>query len=407
MAKILVENIEDLKSLQEGVVKMGLKPFTTEKELTDFFKKTGYETDGTLEDEWKNAEWLKIKHSCIGGSDAGVVTGVSTFKGPTALAIEKMANFELEKNTPEKQFMFDFGHAFEEVARKHYARKTGAKVLVDRRMFQNEQYPYMIADLDGLAITPEGELIILEYKFTNFRKIKEYKEGVHGQSGNCPVKTYFAQVQHCMNVLGDNLRELFPNEKFFNNRIERADIIVGSSHDAKDCKIVTIMRDDKFIDSLVMQEVNFMGAVDSCILPENRKVVNDEEFDKLVETFKSVDIDTLENLAEDISKEQLETIVRLENEKAEINSKARKQAKEIDDQLNSLYLPIYAKLEAENIKEGKLEKDGYLIEVENKVTESLPKSKLKKEYPEFYAANVETKEKTVVSIEKKPEKDDQ
>ncbi len=400
MAKILVNDIEDLKSLQEGVVKTGQKPFTTEKELTDFFKKCGYEMDGSLLEEWINAEWLKIKHLSVGGSDAGVITGVSNFKSPLKLAMEKIVDFELKNNEPEKQYMFDFGHAFEVVARKHYARRTGAKVLVDRRMFQSEEHPFMIADLDGLAITPEGELILLEYKFTNFRKIGEYVEGVHGENGNCPMKTYIAQVQHCMNVMGNNLHELFPNEKFYNDKITRADIVVGASHDAKDFKIVTIKRDDKYIESLINQEVHFMDCVDNGIVPENKKVLNDKEFESLVETFKKADINTLESLSEDFDTGRLESIVSLEAQKSEINSTARKKVKDIDEQLNSLYIPIMAKLEAENIKDGELKKDGYLVKVATKVSESLPRTKLKKEFPEFYEMNVERKEKTDVTVKK-------
>lgn len=400
MAKILVQDIEDLKSLQEGVKATGQVPFANEEELNKFFKKCGYEPEGDIQEEWRNAEWLKIKHLSVGGSDAGVITGVSNFKSPMKLAIEKIADYELEKNTPEKQYMFDFGHAFEQVARKHYARRTGAKVLVDRRMFQSSDRDFMIADLDGLAITPEGELIILEYKFTNWRKLSEYKEGVHGEDGNVAVKTYFAQVQHCMNVLGDNLHELFSNEKFFNDRIERADIVVGASHDAKDLKIITVKRDDKFIKRLVQQEIDFMDHVNNGIVPENKIVLNDDEFEKIVDSLKKVDYNTLENLSDCLDKNSLESIVQLENKKTEINAQARKECKEIDKQLNSLYVPVMAKIEQECIKDGKLEKDGFLIEVKTKINENLPKAKIKKNYPEFYEMEVERKEKTDISIKK-------
>lgn len=400
MAKILVKDIEDLKSLQEGVVKTGQRPFATESELISFFKKTGHEIENPLLEEWINAEWLKIKHVCIGGSDAGVVTGVSNFTSPLKLATQKIADFELEKVPPDRQYLFDFGHAYETVARRQYARRTGSKTLVDRRMFQHDKHPFLIADLDGLAITPEGELIILEFKFTNFKKIAEWIEGVHGESGCCPIKTYIAQAQHCMNVMGNNLHELFPNENFFNDRIERVDFVVGSSSDAKDCKIITVKRNDKYIESLVNEEIHFMDCVDNGIVPENRKVLNDEEFESIIKTFKKVDIDILESLAEDFNTSRLESIVRLENEKSELNSSTRKKVKDIDEQLNSLYIPLLAKLELEGIKEGQLVKDGFVIEVFTKVSENLSKVKIRKEYPEFYKANVEKKEKLDIKVKK-------
>ena len=79
MARILCENIESVDELRKAVKKMGYEPFKDERDLKNFFKKCGYEPAHDLEYEMKNAEWLKIKHGVIGGSEAGIVHGVSPF----------------------------------------------------------------------------------------------------------------------------------------------------------------------------------------------------------------------------------------------------------------------------------------------------------------------------------------
>ena len=191
---------------------MGYEPFKDEIDLKNFFKKCGYEPAHDLDYETKNAEWLKIKHGVIGGSEAGIVHGVSPFVSRAKLAADKIADFELESGIDAaKQYIFDLGHQFEPVALSYYQRVTGNETFTSRCMYQHDTKDFMIADLDGLCITNEGELRICEIKFTNPRAAKEWKSGEHGKDGYCAVPTYFAQCQHVMAVLGNNIRELFPD----------------------------------------------------------------------------------------------------------------------------------------------------------------------------------------------------
>lgn len=383
MARILCENIESVDELRKTVKKMGYEPFKDERDLKNFFKKCGYEPAHDLDYEMKNAEWLKIKHGVIGGSEAGIVHGVSPFVSRAKLAADKIADFELESGIDAaKQYIFDLGHQFEPVALSYYQRVTGNETFTSRCMYQHDKKDFMIADLDGLCITSEGELRICEIKFTNPRASKEWKSGVHGKDGYCAVSTYFAQCQHVMAVLGNNIKELFPDMPIVNDRIEAVDMIVGCSNMASDVKIVTVKRDDKYIANLEKEEEDFWNCVKNCVIPDS--CLKQDELSKIKDKFDVMPSAAIDNLILSLDKEHIEKIVNLESRKQEISSRMKNEVKKIDEAIDTLKLPLFADFLNRNINNGEVIEEGFRIAIETKISETVDYSALKKENPEFY-----------------------
>lgn len=401
MARVLCKDIEDLTALKEAVAKVGAIPFRDENELNQFFTASNYIP--THDDDWeyKNAEWLKIKHYTIGGSEAGVIMGLSPFVSPTKLAVDKIADFRLEGGVDnERQFTFDIGHQFEPVALLHYQRVTGGDAFTSRCMYQADKEDYMIVDLDGLAFTPEGELRILEFKFINNRKIGAWKSGVHGEDGFCASPTYYAQCQHAMYVMGENLKELFPDVPMVNERIEAVDMVVGASNLATDVRIVTVKRDDDFIKNLVESEAAFWDDVQNGIVPKS--ILMEEEKKKILEKFQILPDEALENLAMNGVKEEVfERILALKEQKAAIKKDADEKIKMIDNNIDQLELGIFAEFEKAGIKNGDFQVGNYEVGIESKTSISYDYAKMKKVNPAFFANYAkEGKETRKVSVKK-------
>lgn len=136
------------------------------------------------------AAWLKARRSGIGGSDAGIILGVSHWSSTFALWQDKTGQAPLadeEQISPELKEIFHFGHVLEDVVAKEFEERTGKKV---RRigMIRNNERPWLLADVDRVVV---GENAILECKTTNSFN-KDMWEG-----DNIP-DSYYIQCQHYM-----------------------------------------------------------------------------------------------------------------------------------------------------------------------------------------------------------------
>lgn len=135
-------------------------------------------------------EWLKWRRMGISGSDASVIAGVNPFRSIFDLWLDKTGQKEPEEG--ESEYIY-FGNVLEPVVRKEFMRRTGLKVRRKMAILQSGEYPFMLADLDGV-IYEDGKLCIFEAKTASAYKREIWEEGV-------PLE-YQYQIQHYMAVTG-------------------------------------------------------------------------------------------------------------------------------------------------------------------------------------------------------------
>lgn len=136
-------------------------------------------------------QWLRIRKRYIGGSDCAVVCGLSKFKSPYALCLDKRSDV-LDLSDSEAMRV---GRDLEEYVAGRFCEATGKKVRRCNFMMRSNIYDFMIADVDRFVV---GEDAILECKTTNAYNKKLWDDGA------VPVE-YELQCHHYMAVTGVEL----------------------------------------------------------------------------------------------------------------------------------------------------------------------------------------------------------
>ena len=135
-------------------------------------------------------EWLRWRTKGIGGSDVSVIAGVNPFRSIFQLWLEKTGQVEPEETENDNTH---FGNVLEPVIKREFSKRTGLKVRAKRALLQSEEYPFMLADLDGV-IYENGKMNLFEAKTASAYKQEIWERGV--------PEEYMLQVQHYMAVTG-------------------------------------------------------------------------------------------------------------------------------------------------------------------------------------------------------------
>ena len=136
-------------------------------------------------------EWLRWRQKGIGGSDVAPILGIS--KWSSAIDIWLSKTNQKRDEVVENEAM-TWGKILEPVIRDHFREVTGRKVIEVHAILQNEEHPFMIADIDGLTTDDNGEPAILECKCVSEFKRSEWETDI-------PVY-YRTQVEHYLAVTG-------------------------------------------------------------------------------------------------------------------------------------------------------------------------------------------------------------
>ena len=160
-------------------------------------------------------EWLQIRSTGIGSSDAAAAIGLSSYKCSLSLWLEKTGR-QPPEDLSEKEAVV-WGTVMEPVLAKMYAERTGRKVRRVNAVLQHPEHPFMLANLDREVITESGTGI-LEIKTAGFYSAQQWEDGV-------PV-AYQCQVLHQLAVTGHvwaDVAVLIAGQEFRIYRIERDD----------------------------------------------------------------------------------------------------------------------------------------------------------------------------------------
>ena len=133
-------------------------------------------------------EWLKIRKTGLGGSDAGAVCGLNPYVSPMAVYRDKVSD---ETDIGDNEAMRQ-GRDLEEYVAQRFTEETGLKVRRSNKMYRSVEYPWMIADVDRMVA---GGGAGLECKTVSAYNKDRWADG------GIPVH-YLLQCYHYMIVTG-------------------------------------------------------------------------------------------------------------------------------------------------------------------------------------------------------------
>lgn len=173
----------------------------------------------------ERTEWLHLRKTGLGGSDAGAVCGLNPYSSPLQVFYDKTSEEVQEKDSESMRQ----GRDLEEYVARRFMEETGKKVRRSNFMYRSEEHPFMIADVDRLVV---GEDAGLECKTANAYNADKW------QDGKIP-EHYLLQCYHYMAVTGKKSWYI-------------AVVILG-----KEFKYAKISWDEEMIQNLITVEEDF------------------------------------------------------------------------------------------------------------------------------------------------------
>ncbi|KMY26847.1 YqaJ viral recombinase family protein [Aeromonas caviae] len=185
-------------------------------------------------------QWLDIRQLGIGSSDAAVAVGLSPYKCPLTLWLEKTARKAPEDISQKEAVLW--GVELEPVLAQVYTKRTGYKVRRVNAVLQHPEHTFMLANLDREVVGHPDGPGILEIKTASYHSAPQWEEGV-------PV-AYQCQVLHQLAVTGHAWAEVA--------------VLIGG----QDFRIYRIERDEEKIGDLIRREAHFWQQVRQDWQPE-------------------------------------------------------------------------------------------------------------------------------------------
>lgn len=135
-----------------------------------------------------HVEWLALRKTGIGGSDAGALCGLNAYRSSIHVYKDKVSE-EIEEFDNESMRQ---GRDLEEYVARRFMEETGLKVRRSNMMYRSKKYPFMLADVDRLIV---GEDAGLECKTASAYNADKWKDGAIPDH-------YLIQCYHYMAVTG-------------------------------------------------------------------------------------------------------------------------------------------------------------------------------------------------------------
>jgi putative phage-type endonuclease len=172
----------------------------------------------TATNDMSRNEWLKARRRGIGGSDAAAIAGLSPWKSPLAVYLEKIGELQDDMQSEAAYW----GTTLEDVVAKEFAQRTGLKIHRRNAMLQHQKYPYMLANIDRYVLDPDRGRGVLECKTTSAYNAKAW-------DGDKIPDHYMIQVQHYLAVTGlqyGYIAVLIGGQRFLHQLVERNEEII-------------------------------------------------------------------------------------------------------------------------------------------------------------------------------------
>lgn len=181
--------------------------------------------------------FLDARKAGIGGSDIGAIMGLSKWKSPVDVWLDKTGRTEPDLEMSEAAY---FGVELESFVATEYSKRSGNKVQRVNQMMRHPEHNWMLANIDRAVVADgsrarldkDGKLVgikgLLECKTASAYLEREWSDG------SAPL-AYVAQCQWYMAVTGAewcDLSVLIGGQKYVCHRIEREDRLIDAIIDA-------------------------------------------------------------------------------------------------------------------------------------------------------------------------------
>ena len=172
---------------------------------------------------------LEARKKGIGGSDAGAILGVSPWKTPLQVYMDKVGAAD---PIQDNDSMF-WGRTLEPVIRQRYADVTNRKVVVPDTLITHPKFEFMIGNLDG--ITSDNRVLEI--------KTARSAEGWGEPGSNEIPDSYMIQVQHYMLITAIPVADVA--------------VLIGGS----DFRIYEIPAEPELMELMIEKETGFWSRV--------------------------------------------------------------------------------------------------------------------------------------------------
>jgi putative phage-type endonuclease len=178
-------------------------------------------TSGTCITPANHAEWLDVRQSSLGASEAATALGLNPWETRLQLYLRKLGMADPVRETPAMRW----GTRLEPLLAEEYTRETGFSFIAEQLFVRDPVRGFMSATLD--RVREDGR--VLELKTCGARGAAEW-----GEAGSDDVPPrYITQIMHQLIVTGTEIADL-------------AVLIAG-----QDFRVYTIRRDDAVADRIV------------------------------------------------------------------------------------------------------------------------------------------------------------
>lgn len=133
-------------------------------------------------------EWLRLRKTGIGGSDAGALCGLNPYSSAMKVFRDKTGETVEEQDSE----AIRIGHDLEDYVAQRFMEAAGLKVRRSNCMYRSKEHPFMIADVDRLVVGGDAGL---ECKTASAYNAEKWADG------NIPLH-YVMQCYHYMAVTG-------------------------------------------------------------------------------------------------------------------------------------------------------------------------------------------------------------
>lgn len=148
-------------------------------------------------------EWLATRKSGIGGSDVAAILGMSPWRSPLDVWLDKTGRSEPE---PENDAMY-WGTRLEALVADRYCEQTGNEVRRVNALLRSKEYPMLIGNIDRAVCPEKGKLPVVKGEFRTPKilecKTARTKNEDWGDNGTDQVPNYYlTQVLHYLGLTG-------------------------------------------------------------------------------------------------------------------------------------------------------------------------------------------------------------
>lgn len=133
-------------------------------------------------------QWLELRRSGIGGSDAATIVGLNPYSSRLTLYADKKGILPEKEDTERMRL----GRDLEDYVAQRFSEETGKKIRRSGYMWRHPTYEFILANIDREIV---GEDSFLECKTTMNYERHDY------DSGQIPMN-YYCQCMHYMAVTG-------------------------------------------------------------------------------------------------------------------------------------------------------------------------------------------------------------